>query len=62
MDWRALMRQLARFARDEHGGESVECALTSVVAAATAVVAQQAMTDGVSEFAARALDPPSRTD
>ncbi len=60
MDSKALMHQLAKFARDERGGESVEYALTSAVVAATAAAAQRAMTDGVSEFAARSLDPPSQ--
>ena len=62
MDWMALLRHLARFLRDERGGESVEYALTSVVAVVTAVAAQRAMTDNVSEFASRALEPPSAVE
>ena len=59
MERTALLSQLARFLGDERGGESVEYALTSVVAVTTAAVAQRVMTDGVSEFASRALEPPS---
>jgi Flp pilus assembly pilin Flp len=62
MDLMELLRQVARFGNDERGGESVEYALTSAVAVAAAAVAQRAMTDGVSDFAARALDPPSPAD
>ena len=58
MERSALLRQIAEFAQDERGGESVEYALTSVVAVAAAAAAQRAMADRVAEFAATALDPP----
>jgi Flp pilus assembly pilin Flp len=59
MDWTALLRQSARFLQDEQGGESVEYALTSMVAACTAAAAQRVMTDCVSGLALSALEPPS---
>lgn len=59
MDWTALLRHVSKFARDEQGGESVEYALTSLVALATAAVSQRAMTCSLSALAARSLDLPA---
>lgn len=62
MDWTAVLRPLAGFLTDESGGETVEYALTSVVAASAAAAAHSVVNAKVSAFvdASLELKPPTR--
>lgn len=64
MDWTACRQFLLDFARDERGGESLEYAVTSVIAvataAATAIIAQRAMADRLSQVTDAVPDPKVR--
>jgi hypothetical protein len=66
MDWQALAGRAEAFLRDENGGESLEYAITSVIAvttaAATAVAAQQALNERICAFAENSLGPPTRPE
>lgn len=62
MDWQAIAGRAEAFLRDEHGGESLEYAITSVIAvttaAATAIATQQALNERISSMAGTSLGPP----
>lgn len=51
-----IIRALARFWRDERGGESVECALATVSIATVSLGAQRALASGINDMVATATD------